>query len=61
MAKSPTAELVTERLGRDVTDWLAERRLAGASWHELSIELYVATKVTVTGESLRRWSLEAVA
>jgi hypothetical protein len=56
-----TALLASERLKADVTQWIAERRDEGLSWSRISIALYEATGLVVTGQSLRTWSLQAAA
>ncbi len=55
---TPLRQLIDDRLGEDVTAWVAIRR-AGTSWRVLAREVSAATGITVTHETLRSWVAEA--
>lgn len=45
-------------MGRSVCDFIEERRVAGASWRQIKVDLEKATdgQVKVQHETLRRWA-----
>ncbi len=58
-----TQRLATVLLGRDVREFIAEKRATGRSWRYVARDLYDATggQVDVTYETLRQWHDEAAA
>lgn len=56
---SPTQRLADLLLGRPVIDWATERRTAGKSWRQISLELRDLHNLDVTYETLRSWCLAA--
>ena len=63
MAQSPVAQLIAERMAGDLESYIAKKRADGRSWRRISLDIYEATGVEVTAETLRRWvpDIEAVA
>lgn len=59
--ETPTQRLATVLLGRDVRDFIAERRATNRAWRFIARDLYEATdgQVDVTYETLRQWFGEA--
>lgn len=57
-----TQRLATHLLGRDVRDFIAERRAENRAWRYIARDLYNATggQVDVTYETLRQWSIGCV-
>lgn len=57
IATTPTQRLASLLLGRDVNEFIAERRAAGRPWRYVARDLYDATEgqVDVTYETLRQW------
>lgn len=55
MTKSHAATLIAERLGTDLTAYVAAQRANGDSWQTIALALYRQTDVLVTDETLRRW------
>lgn len=53
--RSRSYQLVEDRLGRDLEDWVGEQRQRSNSWHAIAVELAAKTAVTVTPETLRQW------
>lgn len=47
--------LVQERLGKNLSQYVARRWNAGASWNEIARDLYSETNVGITSETLRIW------
>lgn len=58
-----TQRLASHLLGRDVRDFIAERRTEGRAWRFVARDLYEATDglVDVTHETLRQWHEGAAA
>lgn len=56
---TPKADLASFLLGRDVVDWIADRRAAGRSWRQIVTDLEEATAghVRTAPETVRSWSL----
>lgn len=57
-AESSSLRRVAEELlggPGELADFVAVRRAVGRSWRLISRDLYEATKVDVTYETLRRW------
>lgn len=53
---SPTLQrLVDTLLGGQLDAFVSERRATGRAWRLISRDIYEATKVDVTYETLRRW------
>jgi hypothetical protein len=54
---SANQRLASLLLGRDVMDWIAQRRDEGASWRKLAAELQDRTngQVRVSDVALARW------
>ena len=52
-----TQRLADLLLGRPVIDWATERRTAGKSWRQISLELRDLHNLDVTYETLRSWCL----
>jgi hypothetical protein len=57
---SDRQQLVEAALDRPVIEWIKERREAGRSWVKLSYDLFLATGLEVSFETLRRWYAEQV-
>lgn len=53
-----TQRLANHLLGRDVRDFISERRAEGRAWRYIARDLYDATdgQVDVTYETLRQWA-----
>lgn len=53
------ADFASHILGRDVLDWIADRRAAGRSWRQIVTDLEEATGgvVSAVPETVRSWSL----
>lgn len=62
-SETPNQRLATVLLGKNVRDFIAERRAEGRSWRLIARDLHSATdgQVDVTSETLRTWAGEAVA
>lgn len=54
---TPTQKLATMLLGRDVREFIAERRDQRRAWRFIARDLYEATngEIDVTYETLRQW------
>lgn len=50
--------LVDTLMDGNLDSFVAERRAAGRAWRLISRDIYEATKVDVTNETLRRWYQE---
>jgi hypothetical protein len=48
--------LFAQLTGQPLLDWIADRRDAGDSWHQISVAFYDVTGVSVTDVSLQNWS-----
>ena len=61
MTDTPTAlqDLLSEKLGRWVLDWIGDQRNAGDSWRAISYTLWEATNIDVAPETLRVWMFTA--
>lgn len=59
---TPKEQLASLILGRDVRDFIAERRAEGRSWRLVARDIYDATnqRVDVTYETVRQWCDEQV-
>lgn len=59
---SPGQQLAEEVLGQPIKPWIAERRLAGATWQAIAGELRAVTdgKVDFSHVTVRSWSDEPV-
>jgi len=53
--KTDRQQLVEAKLGRDVVEWIQERRDAGRAWPKVAYDLFEATKMEVSHETLRTW------
>lgn len=55
--QTPTQQLATMLLGRDVTEFINEKREHGRAWRFIARDLYDATdgQIDVTYETLRSW------
>lgn len=47
--------LIEERLDTDLLGFVERKRIDGASWNRIAVELNELTKVLVTSETLRIW------
>lgn len=56
--RTATQRLASHLLGRDVRDFIAEKRTEGRAWRYIARDLYDATdgQVDVTYETLRQWT-----
>lgn len=57
MEATPTQQLVTLKLGQDVTEWAVERRQTAPrpSYRAIATELRELTGIDVTDETVRLW------
>lgn len=55
MGKTPLAQLVEHKLGRNLAKWVAARQKAGIGWRRIAQELHAETGVLISHESLRTW------
>lgn len=55
MRDTPTAQLVDLKLDGGLPDFVTSRRAQGRSWRLISRDLYEATGIDVTYETLRGW------
>ena len=56
MAQTAAQTLASHLLGRPVTDWIAEQREDGRSFMAIAFRLNAATGLTVSDETIRRWT-----
>lgn len=55
MKSSHAAALIAERLPQDLDTFVHTARDAGKSWQRIALDLYAATGVLVSDETVRRW------
>src|SRR5690554_3220304 len=55
LVPTATRQLIEVRLGRDLDEWVNERRDTGLGWRLLARALTERTNVNVSHETLRRW------
>jgi len=55
---TPTEQLIDLKLDGRLSELIAESRAAGKSWSTIARDIYIATGVSVSNESLRQWSAE---
>jgi hypothetical protein len=57
MGLTPTQHLASLKLGRDLGEYVAEKRWAGATWSTIATELSIDTDgvVNISREALRQW------
>lgn len=55
--QTPTQRLASVLIGRDVREFVTERRRAGRPWRFIARDLYDATdgQIDVTHETIRHW------
>lgn len=53
--RTPKYLLIQERLGRDLADHLAECRRDGVSYERIARDLWRATDVEITAQSVQTW------
>ena len=53
--RSRLAQLLEYRLGENLHDWIARRRVAGVSWRAVAGLLAAETDVDITETTLRNW------
>lgn len=57
--RSPTYQLVAEKVGQDTIRWLRAQRDSGRSWRAISLQLWAEHNVDVTEVTLRKWWADA--
>ena len=55
MPPSATQQLVELKLGGGLEDFIRSRRISGRSWRLVARDVYEATGIDVTYETLRAW------
>lgn len=55
MQQTPTQRLADSLLGGGLRAYVRDRRLAGKSWRQISLDLRDDIQVDVTYETLRNW------
>lgn len=56
---TPTQQLAELKLGVPLSAWVGRRRSRGDSWQTIARELYTATDLSVSDETIRLWFAEA--
>lgn len=51
-------DVVGQRLGRDVSEWVSERRLGGDKWAAIANQILSLTGVSVSERAVAKWATE---
>lgn len=55
---TPTEQLIDLKLDGGLRHLITESRAAGKSWNTIARDIFIATGVSVSNESLRQWTVE---